>query len=101
MKKSKNFFKLRENPDGKVFGNKIPIMPKGENRVSIKGSEFDIKSNIQNYFTNTRLTSKSMDNEDKLTIFNKLKNVGFYSMRHVKWNKSARMKDALYNLPKK
>ena len=46
MKKSKNFFKLQENPDGKIFWNKIPIIPQRENRVSIKGKEFDIKPNI-------------------------------------------------------
>ena len=41
-----------------------------------------------------------MDDEDKSTIYNILKNTGFSSMRHVKWNKPARMKDVLNNLPK-
>ena len=27
MKKSKNFFNIQENPDGKIFWNKIPIIP--------------------------------------------------------------------------
>ena len=41
-----------------------------------------------------------MDDEDKLTVYDILKNTGFYSMRHTKGWKSARMKDALNNLPK-
>ena len=40
-----------------------------------------------------------MNDEDKLTIYNILKNTGFYSRRHRKGLNSARMKDALYNLP--
>ena len=98
MKKSKFFFKLVQ--DGKdVFWNKTPIIPQGENGVSIKGIEFDIKPNIQNYFTNTKLTTKNMNDEDKLTVYNILKNIGFYSMRHTKGLKSARFQDAMYNLP--
>ena len=99
MKNSKNFFKLVQ--DGKdVFWNKAPIIPQGENRVSFKAIEFDIKPNIQNCFTNTKLTTKNMDDEDKLTAYDILKKIGFYSMRHTKGLKSARMKDALINLPK-
>ena len=41
-----------------------------------------------------------MDDEDKSTIYDKLKSTGFYSMRHNKGRNSARRKDALYNLPK-
>ena len=41
-----------------------------------------------------------MDDEDKSTVYDILKNIGFYSMRHTKGLKSARMQDALYNLPK-
>ena len=41
-----------------------------------------------------------MDNEDKSTVYNMLENTGFYSMRHTKGLNSARMKDALCNLPK-
>ena len=40
-----------------------------------------------------------MDYEEKSTVYDKLKNTGFYSMRHTKGLKSARLKDALYNLP--
>ena len=41
-----------------------------------------------------------MDNEDKLTVFNILKNDGCYDKIHKIRLKSARMKDALYILPK-
>ena len=99
MKKSKNFFKLEQTDQDKVLWNKIPIKALGGNRISIKDQEYDIKPNIQNYFTNTNLTTKNMDIEDKLTMFNILENIGFYSMRHKKGLNSARMKDALYNLP--
>ena len=41
-----------------------------------------------------------MDDEDKLTVFNIFKNVGFHSMIHNKGIKSTRMQDVSYNLPK-
>ena len=41
-----------------------------------------------------------MDDEDKSTIYDILKNTGFYSMTQNKGLNSARMKDAMYNLPK-
>ena len=41
-----------------------------------------------------------MNNEDKLTVYDILNNIGFYSMRNTKGLNSARMKDALNNLPK-
>ena len=64
MKKSKNFFKLEQDGD-KVFWNKAPIKPLGENRSSIDNQEYDIKPNVQEYFTNTQQTTKHMDDEDK------------------------------------
>ena len=100
IKGSKIFFKLVEDDDGKVFWNKIPINALGENRISIKKQEYDIKPNIQKYFTNTNLTTKNMDDEDKLTIYDILKNTGFYSMKRRKGLNLARMKDALSNLPR-
>ena len=36
MKKSKNFFKSQENPDGKLFWNKTPIIPQGEIELLLK-----------------------------------------------------------------
>ena len=41
-----------------------------------------------------------MDNEDKLTVFFILKNVGCFSVTHHKGLKAARMRGVLYNLPK-
>ena len=61
---------------------------------------FDIKPNIQKYFTNARLTTKIMDDEDKSILYDLLKNTGFYSIKFTKGLNSAGMKDALYNLPK-
>ena len=84
----------------KYFGIKFLSKQRGENRISINKHEYDIKPNIQNYFTNTNQTTKNMDDEDKLTIYDILKNIGFYSMKHKKGLKSARMKDALINLPR-
>ena len=99
MKRCKNFFKL-EQEGNRVFWNKTPVIPQGENRVSIKGEEFDINPNIQNYFTNTKLTTTRMNNENKSIVYDILKNTGFYSTHHVKGMNSARMQDALYNLPR-
>ena len=41
-----------------------------------------------------------MNDEDKSTVYDIVKNTGFYSMRQKKGMKLARMQDALYNLPK-
>ena len=100
MKGSRNFFKLVEKLDGQVFCKTIPIKAIGENRISIKDQEYDIKPDIQTYFTNTKLTTRNMDDEDKSIIYDILKNTGFCSMKHTIGLKSTRMRDALYNLPK-
>ena len=99
MKTSKNFFKL-EQKDGEVFWNKIPIKAKGGNRISIKNQEYDLKPNVQKNFTYTKLTTKNTDDEDKSTVYDILKNTGFYSMKPTRGLNSARMKDVLYNLPR-
>ena len=41
-----------------------------------------------------------MSNEDKLTIYDILKDLGFYSTHHVGGLRAFRMQDALYNLPR-
>ena len=41
-----------------------------------------------------------MDDENKSIIYDILKNTDFYSLRHTKGKKSARMIDAIYNLSK-
>ena len=100
MKGSKYFFILVEKDDGLVFWNKIPIKALGGNRISLKDQEYDIKPIIENFFINTKLTTKNMDDEDKATVYDILENMGFYSMKHTKGSNSSRMRDALYNLPK-
>ena len=83
MKKSKNFFKL-EQDGNEVFWNKTPFKALGENRISNYNQQYDIKPNIQEFFTNTQQTTKNMDDEDKKTVYDILKNLGFYSTRHKK-----------------
>ena len=93
MKGNRNFFKLVEEDGGKVFWNKIPFKALGENRISFKDREYDIKPIIQAYLTNTKLTTKDIDDDDdRLTIYDKLKKTGFYSMRHRKGVNSARIR---------
>ena len=99
MKKSKNSFKL-EQDGNKVFWNKTPIKALGENRISNNNQEYDIKPNIQEYFTKTQKTTKNMDDDDKSTVYDILKNTGFYSKRHTKGTNSSRFKDAFYKLPR-
>ena len=100
MKKSKIFFKVEEKDNGRVFWNEILFKAKKENRIRIKDEEHDINPNIQAYFTNTKLSTKHMDDENKSTVNDIIKNTGFYSMKDTKGLDSARMRDALYNLPK-
>ena len=100
MKQSKNFFNLEERPDGKVFWNGVRIKPVRENTIDIIGREYDVTPNIQKYFTKTGSTTKSLNNNEKETVYNILKDVGFYNTRHNKGMKSFRMQDALLNLPK-
>ena len=100
MKKSKNFFNLTEDDDGKVYWNEVLIKPLGGTRISIKDHEYDISPDIQAYFTNTKLTTKFLDNFEKETVFEILQNVGFYDNIPKIGFKAARMKDALNDLPK-
>ena len=76
------------------------IEPLGDKRIRIKDPEFDISPEIQAYFTNTKLTTKFLDNFEKETVFDILQNVGFYDNIPKIGFKAARMKDALYDLPK-
>ena len=99
MKTSKNFFKLTED-NGKVYWNEVLINPLEDNRISIKDREYDISPDIQAYFTNTKLTTKFLDNFEKETVFDIVQIVGFYDIKPKIGVKAARMKDALYDLPK-
>ena len=73
METSKKVFKLEQTDKDEVFWNKIPIKALGDNRISTDNQEFDITPAIQKYITSTKEITKTMDNEDKLTVFNKLK----------------------------
>ena len=99
MKTRKNFFKLTED-DKKVFWNEVLINPLGDKRISIKDREYEISTDIQAYFTNTKLTTNFLDKSEKETVFDILQNVGFYDNIPKIGFKAARMKDALYDLPK-
>ena len=99
MKTKKNFFKLTEDDDRKVYWNEVPINSLGGNRISVKDREYDITPDIQAYFTNTKLTTRFLDDIEKETVYDILQNVGFYdNIPHVGL-KAARMQDALHNLP--
>ena len=100
MKQSKNFFKLEEKRNSRVFWNDVHIKPVDENRIDIIGKGFNVTPSIQNYFIKTGSTTKSLNNNEKETVYNILKDVGFYNMRQNKGMKSARMRDAIHNLPK-
>ena len=99
MKTSKNFFKLTEG-GGRVYWNDVFINPLGDNRIRIKDQQYDISPDIQVYFTNTKLTTKFLDKFEKETVFEILQNVGFYDNIPKIGFIAARMKDALYDLPK-
>ena len=77
MKKSKIFFKIKQDGN-EIFWYKIPIKALGDNRISIKDQEYDIEPNIRAYFTNTKQTTRNMDDEDKSTVYDILKNTGLF-----------------------
>ena len=100
MKQSNNFFKLEERPNGRMYRNSVRNKPVRENTIDFIGREYDVTPSIQQYFRKTGSTTKSMNNNEKETVYNILKDVGFYNTRHKIGLKAARMKDALYDLPK-
>ena len=100
MKQSNNSFKLEERPDRRVYWNSVRFKPVRENTIDIIGREYDVTPSIQHYFRKTGSTTKSLNNNEKETVYNILKDVGFYNTRHKIGVKAARMKDALYDLTK-
>ena len=62
--------------------------------------KYDITADIQEFLTETNITIRPMNNEDKSTVFNILEKTGFYSKTSNKGLNSARLKDAFYELPK-
>ena len=99
MERSKHFFKVEEKSNGEVFWNGVFIQALGENRIKVKNEEYDVTSYIQKHFSDTKLTTKALNNIEK-KVFDIPNNVGFYDMNHTKGSNSSGMKDALHNLPK-
>ena len=60
-----------------MFWNNIFSKPLRENRNIFKDGEYIIGPDIQEYFTNAKLTTKTMNDEDKSTVYDTLKNTGF------------------------
>ena len=73
-----------EKDNGEIFWKKILIKAIGGNRISNIHEEYDMNPTIQAYFTNTKLKTKTVDDENKITVSNILKNVGFYDLIHKK-----------------
>ena len=71
------------------------------NKVEIKNEAYDVNSDIRTLFTNAKATTESLNNNDKITVYNILKVVGFYNRPMTKGNESARFIDITYNQPKK
>ena len=100
MKQSNNFFHLEETNDGKVYWNDVRIKPVRESKFNINGKDYNVTPSILHYFTKTKSTTKSLNNNDEETVFDIIKDVGFSNKRHTKGLKSTRHKDAMYDLPK-
>ena len=100
MRISKFFFKIEIKSKGDVFWNGVFIQPVGENEINVKNEETDIIPNVQKYFNDTKLTTKSLNNIEKETVFDILILVGFYDRRNTKELNSARKKNTLYIPPK-
>ena len=94
------FFANRGKIKWRCIWNGVFIQLLEENRVIFKNEDYDETPNIQRYFTETKLTTNSLDNIEEEAVFDILNNVGFYDMTHTKGLISARMKDAFYNSPK-
>ena len=77
MKKSKKLFNSQEKSNGDVFWNKITIKAFKKNKINIKDEEDDINPDFQAYFPITKLTDKSMNDEDKSTVYDIPKKAGF------------------------
>ena len=79
MKRTKNFFKLEKKDNVDVYWNGVLNQPLRESRIVIKKQELDVPPDNQAYFifTNTKLTTKFLDNVEKETVFDTLENGGF------------------------
>ena len=100
MKRIKIFFRPEEKSIGDEFWNGVFFQPLGEKIISIEDEYYDITPDIQAYFTNTKLTTIFLDIVEKESVFDILENFRFYDNKPKIGLKSARMRDALYILPK-
>ena len=64
--------------------NIVFVEPLREKKNEIKNNELDITPRVQEYFSSTSDTTKSMNVNDGITIHHIYKNIGFYSMNHKK-----------------
>ena len=71
------------------------INPLGENRNSVENQEFDITPDIQAYSTNKKLTTKNLDKNEEESVFDILRNVGFYDIIPKIGFKGATMRDIM------
>ena len=99
-KRSKRFFSLVEKDNGDVLWNGVLNKPLGKNRVGIKNNDFYVTPNNQKLFTETKITSKSLDKNEKELVYVMLNSVGFYENRASKGFKMARMQDMIKFLQK-
>ena len=88
----KFFSNLDEKSNGGLFWNGLFFQPLGEKRINVENDEHDITRNIQKNFTDTKLTTKCLNNNEKETVFDILNNVGFCDMKHTKCLHSAERK---------
>ena len=84
MKQSNNFFQLEETNDGKIYWNGVRIKPVRENINNIIGKDYNVPPSIQHYFTKTISTTESFNKNDEEKVFDILKDVGHYNMKHTK-----------------
>ena len=66
------------------FGMGVVIEPLGENKINVKSEENNLTPNIQKRFTNKKLTTKSLDNDAKETVFHILNKVAFYDIKNTR-----------------
>ena len=99
-KKIRNFLKLEEKPNGRMFWNDVFIKAIGEMMVDIIGKEYDYTTGIQNFFIKTKHTFNNLKENEETTVYQILKYVSFFNMKHTIGIKSARMQDAIKYLPK-
>ena len=83
MGRSKKISKVEEKSNGDVFWSGVSIPPLGKNRIRLK-MEYMIQFLIFIFFSNTKLTTKSLNNNEKETVFEIHDNVGFYYMKNTR-----------------